>query len=383
MYTRHFYKLEDVKAALQYAIHIKKPYEAVYWCKEISNISDIKPILFLSWFYSIGLSNLNVIDMIKNATFEDIGTIFQIASIESRDSMLPYVLVNGTLDKTYKIKKTLLKLSSSLKQGNPNIDIWIRNTLYGKFFESWQTSLKVWDDEIFLSMIQTIVNTKFDNPSRILEIIDTLYGFDFIDIIYRRCSVIGILCMDDNMIENALKPEIPIIINMNLYLELWRSVYGKRKGRIFHLYNDCFYGKTKRGLMTIEESNISELSNQHNLIMHQKIHEEIINVYGSYDEFKNNPDQYEPFCECYFPDDIPDEWSLEDKQKSHGNGILEVGELPSIEKFFDIWTHTNENTILKEYSLQYKQTFAFEKDIIQKYYEPFNMKSLQNVLETV
>ena len=45
MYTRHFYKLEDVKAALQYAIHIKKPYEAVYWCKEISNISDIKPIL--------------------------------------------------------------------------------------------------------------------------------------------------------------------------------------------------------------------------------------------------------------------------------------------------------------------------------------------------
>jgi hypothetical protein len=34
-------------------------------------------------------------------------------------------------------------------------------------------------------------------------------------------------------------------------------------------------------------------------------------------------DSLEKFYELYFPDDIPDEWSTVDQQKSHGRGCLE------------------------------------------------------------
>ena len=79
MYTRHYYNINDVSAALQYAIHIKRPYEAVFWAKELKESESIllQKTLFMGWFNSIGLSNLNCIEIIKNPTYE---SIFQMVS---------------------------------------------------------------------------------------------------------------------------------------------------------------------------------------------------------------------------------------------------------------------------------------------------------------
>jgi hypothetical protein len=382
MYSRHFYKTEDVKAALQHSIHTKKPYEAVFWAKELNDINDINDInlketLFISWFYSIGLSNINCIKNIRNSNDE---TIFQMASIKSNHSILPYMLVNGTLDKVYKMKKSMVKLSNALKQDDPNIDIWIRNTLYGKFLESWQASLIIWDHDSFSSIIQTFVITKFDNPTHILDIIDTIYGFEFVNIIYRRCAIIGVLCMPD--VESVPFTLIPA--DFNLYLEYLKSVYGKRKGRYFSLPTECFYGKTKRGTMLKNESNITELYKIDNIIKNQSIYEEIIKVFDTYEKFKEIDDEYERFFEYYFPDDIPEEWSLAEQQKSHGNGILEKDEKPSIHKYFSIYVSNNKEfeNILTEYTKKYSLSFNFENDII-KNYKLFNMKDLKLALDAV
>jgi hypothetical protein len=37
-------------------------------------------------------------------------------------------------------------------------------------------------------------------------------------------------------------------------------------------------------------------------------------------------DDYEDFYDLHFPDDIPDEWSLQDQQKSHGKGVAETAQ---------------------------------------------------------
>ena len=43
--------------------------------------------------------------------------------------------------------------------------------------------------------------------------------------------------------------------------------------------------------------------------------------------WNGDDDALEGFYKEYFPDDIPDEWCLEEKEKSHGSGYLrEVGE---------------------------------------------------------
>jgi hypothetical protein len=130
MLTRHFYKIEDASAALQYAIHKKNPYEAVYYAKELFEYKDVlQKTLFMSWFYSIGLSDINYIKYIKNPSLE---FVFKMASSESRNSTLFYMFMNGALHKEYKTKKSLIKLSKSLIQENQDIDAWIRNTLFNK-----------------------------------------------------------------------------------------------------------------------------------------------------------------------------------------------------------------------------------------------------------
>lgn len=389
MLTRHFYTVEDASAALQYAIHTKKPYEAVYWAKELLEYKEVlQKTLFISWFYSIGVSDISFIKFIKNPTLE---SVFQIASSESRNSTLFYMFLNGGLNKEYKMKRSLIKLCKSLTQENKDIDLWIRNTLFNKYLESWQSSLKVWDHDSFIPTIQQFILTKFDNPTSILETFETIYEFRSVDTVYRRCAIIGILCMNDSDIKTA--PYVTVPYDLNLYIEYWNSVYGRRTGRIYSLPDECFYGKTRRGTMKKDETNIQELYDPIRLIQNQTVYKQILNVFETFELFQNDTNQYETFFNYYFSDDIPDEWSLEDQHKSHGYGVLEKDETPNLEKFISIWVDTeakkcieNFTTIVKEYNEKYKSlSYSFEDDILQKYYtiSSFNLKTLQTELDTL
>lgn len=392
MYTRHFYYINDVKAALQHSIHTQSVQESVYWTKELLDCDEsliIKQIFFYSWFYSIGLGNLNILLDIDKASLE---TIYALTSIKQRNNTLPYILVNASLDKEYKIKKTLYKLSKKLKYICPKIDNWVRATLYGKYLESWQHSLELWKDISFQEVIEHIIYIKFDNPSFIISIIEIISKLDYILLIYRQCAIIGILCMDDNAIEKAIIPLEKMDSNINLYLEFWKSTYSNRKGRAYVLPKDCFYGKTSRGSMTIKESNLSDIYDSDKLIKGQKMYKELVNIFGSFEAFKEDTDRYNEFYEHFFHDDIPDEWSLEEQIKSHGKGILSVGEKPSFEKFFHTWVNKesecfieNKDSIIKEYIQKYPSTtFDFELDLIKKYdTSKFNMKSIQESIENM
>lgn len=399
MITRHFYKIEDASAALQYAIHKKKPYEAVYYAKELFEYKDVlQKTLFMSWFYSIGLSDINYIKYIKNPSLE---FVFKMASSESRNSTLFYMFMNGALHKEYKTKKSLIKLSKSLIQENQDIDAWIRNTLFNKYLESWQISLKIWDDDSFIPMVHQFIITKFDNPTLIQEMIEYIYEIESVDILYRRCAIIGILCMNDSDINTSVDKSVTC--DLNLYLEYWNSVYGKRKGRIYTLPNECFYGKTKRGTMKKDETNIEELYDPIRLIQNQSIYKEILNVFETFEAFQNDYNQYEAFFDYYFCDDIPDEWSLEQQMKSHGYGILEKDEKPNLQKYIDTWIDNkaknyidNPSHIITEYSKKYvTDSYDFEDSIMKKYVlnkttnndvlnnTSLSMKSLQTVLDTL
>ena len=119
-------------------------------------------------------------------------------------------------------------------------------------------------------MLHQFILTKFDNPTSILETFETIYEFESVDIVYRRCAIIGILCMNDSQINSSSYKPVPS--DLSLYLEYWNSVYGRRRGRVYSLPNECFYGKTKRGTMKKDETNIQELYDPISLIQNQKIY---------------------------------------------------------------------------------------------------------------
>jgi len=392
MYTRHFYKISDVKSALQNSISSKEVPQSVYWTKELldcNQVSSIKEAFFYSWFYNIGLGNLNILLSISNPVLD---IAYALSLIPNRNSTLPYLLVNGALNKKYKIKKTLYKLSKDLSiyKDKEKVDSWVRATLYGKFLESWQQSLELWKDVSFHEIIEKVIRVKFDNPSLIFKIIEAVSRLDYIPLIYRYCVITAILCMNDATIENAITPLEEMGSTMNMYLEMWKSTYSHRKGRAYAI--PLMYGKTVRGLLKTIDSNISELYDSDKLIQDQLFYNEIIKIYGSFDAFKEDTTIYEEFYNHYFHDDIPEEWSLEEQEKSHGRGILGIDEKPNFEKFFNVLVSKDSQcfiddreSIIKEYSAKYSSSFNFEEDLLKMYdkLSLFSMKSLQDSIENI
>jgi hypothetical protein len=58
---------------------------------------------------------------------------------------------------------------------------------------------------------------------------------------------------------------------------------------------------------------------------------------GGWEGIRDIPEKREAFYAAHFPDDIPDEWSLAERAKSHGIGSLQKDEVPSIKKFVRSW----------------------------------------------
>ena len=101
-----------------------------------------------------------------------------------------------------------------------------------------------------------------------------------------------------------------------------------RKRRIYSIPTDCLYLFTKRGNMPACETTDMDLT--HHL-------EE--NLHGSrfWDEYLSSLDgtdlQREEFYDTFFPNDIPDEWSRKDREKSHGAGVSSC----SVHECFQRW----------------------------------------------
>jgi hypothetical protein len=81
------------------------------------------------------------------------------------------------------------------------------------------------------------------------------------------------------------------------------------------------YGLTCRGCISQKVSTIVEIRRIHDILT----------------AHITDDDELEAFYQATFPDDIPDEWSLEDQKKSHGQGILRTGERLSLAKLGRVW----------------------------------------------
>ena len=96
------------------------------------------------------------------------------------------------------------------------------------------------------------------------------------------------------------------------------------------------------------------------------------------------------FMDSYFPNDIPDEWSLTDQQKSHGIGVNQKSDKPNIRRYFDRWVDLkydskiwDKETIVTNSIQRLQNTFTsfyIEKELNEKYEE--KTKSLKEETNT-
>ena len=402
LFTRHFYYLDEVKAALQYEIHRKRLTESFFWLTELidsEEYQEIQNVLLKSWFYDVGLENLDILYHILITPSHDKTALYQIVKTlksSKNDCTLPIMLLYGVSSPTYKNKNIVFKLPDVLVQEDNNIDTFIRACFLGKYLEAWLLSIGLWNHPNLQLYIERIIKYKFKN-NIFLTIINFLKYNN--NIWYIRCIIIGICCFTEKLyIKNDTLKDIST--DDSVKIKIWNNLFGKRARREFTIPTQCLYGVTFRGTKTYQDNNIKELHDHIYIIMNQKIYEEIEDQYETIEKFIENDDEYESFIDSYFPNDIPDEWSLIDQQKSHGIGVNQKSDKPNIRRYFNRWVDLkydckiwDKETIVSN-SLQRLEnilsSFYIEKELNEKYeekaktlkeeFDNWNMNSIKLIL---
>jgi hypothetical protein len=111
----------------------------------------------------------------------------------------------------------------------------------------------------------------------------------------------------------------------------WTPLIGTRKARIYEIPIEALTTTTTRGSLSSRYTNIGELRDPVPSLFEGCAwwRARLEEVGATQDEETGavifpNDDVLETFYANYFPDDIPDEWSMEDQLKSHGRGHLKT-----------------------------------------------------------
>jgi hypothetical protein len=115
----------------------------------------------------------------------------------------------------------------------------------------------------------------------------------------------------------------------------WSALIGRRKARAYPIPAEALHKETVRGSMPSKYTNIGDVREPVTLLVEGcKWWRNRTQSYGIVEDEETgavvfpDDDVLERFYDDSFPDDIPDEWSKVDQEKSHGRGCLETAPVP-------------------------------------------------------
>ena len=137
-------------------------------------------------------------------------------------------------------------------------------------------------------------------------------------------------------VEPAVLPEdAPAIEHYVRDWGKWSAIVGRRAARIHEIPTEALHRETTRGRIPSKYTNIEEVRDPAaELINGCTWWREQVAAMGIHIDDEGavvfpSDDVLEAFYDRYFPDDIPDEWSTRDQQKSHGRGCADTAPAPS------------------------------------------------------
>ena len=310
MITKHFYRLDEVKAALMYAIKKGRVLEAAFWCEELACSGywmEAWATLLQSWLWFSLVTNPAWIqnricfceeDSINNEEGKDLlhQACYNLCQSKKDNSLWAVLATVGSEmpDRVCGKRPDGLTYESEL-------DAYLCAAIcQGKAACAWW-AVKALDyktgriPDIFLESLMESVG--FVGPS-----------WNQVT----RCATVLVACTPDNEYDGSMSP---VLMEQ---IRAWRAIRLNRLARVYAIPDECLYGLTERGRMERNRGTMEELYKIHDILY-------------------TGPEDVDEFYAHVFPDDIPDEWSLADQRKSHGPGILRTGETITLKKFSLIW----------------------------------------------
>ena len=360
--SRHFYSLDEVQAALLYTTSHNTPAEALFWCQELvmsGSISEAISTLFQSWLWHTGPTRLQWLvnvwqsSLITEELSEDdiLLATYRLAAIpqNQRDNSLWNILVL-TMENPSKMPDRVTRKTPKVldKEIDDKKELYfIRAMFQGKARSAWWISQYLDEDRVwmlldwFLNNVYSTFKEQYKVCFLALQSYELLLGYKSAEYdIIVRCAAINMMCIPLKRQELSFKVEPEIDVRTAQMLNELELSIGRRDRRVHKIPTACLYGITARGRSQWTQKNYIQLYNVEKYLIGCPFWDEVLSEYANVLDSGviqwHSDDVMEQFYNKYFPDDIPDEWSLLDQQKSHGDGILGPSDKVKISK----WSRT-------------------------------------------
>lgn len=328
--TKSLYREEEVIAALKWCLIRGRNTEAVFWAQECLDSGlerEYLQALIWVWLFTCGTASIGWLAHL-NSCLQNYGNCSQESYMNLMMSLAHHVKNRGD-------NSVLVLLAAGLKpytaepntctvtelpESIPNTPI-NRALFQGKTELAWSLLRPQWDRNAWSSLEAVL---KIKQP-HILNLFNSLRNSPLTMHVAWiqewtwciRALATLIVCKREPIMlvpENIDYSNITGVRHEFIDLPM-------RYRRIFEIPYECLYFFTKRGSLRINETTESDLI--------YKLEEKIVDskFWSSLPIGPYSDDILrEEFYAHYFPTDIPDEWSSQDRQKSHGTGVIPVGD---------------------------------------------------------
>jgi hypothetical protein len=354
--SRHFYSLDEVQAALFYTTSRNNPTEALFWSQELllsGCTGETISTLFQSWLWATGPLRLQwLIDAWKTLASDELNeddvllATYRLSSIHhtQRDNSLWNILVL-TAKNPDEMPDTITRKTPAFIPSEDEKEIYFVCALFqGKARSAWWISLHIDEERVWILLewynenINNTFEAQYKTCFEALKGYEQLLGYksDEYDII-TRCAAVIMMSVSSEKQAASFKPLDQIDKNNLHTLNEWTTSVGYKDRRVYSIPTSCLYGTTLRGTYKWSQNNLTQLYNVEKYLVGCPFWDEVIATAAEVDEKGhitwNSDEKMEEFYNTYFPDDVPDEWTKKDQQKSHGDGILGPTDNPTIWKY--------------------------------------------------
>jgi len=311
--SKHLYSIDEVQAVLLHT-------NSLFWCQELivsGYIAESISTLFQSWLWNVGSMRLQwLVDAWNTLSSDEISidnimlSSHKLSKLD-RDNSLWNIIVLLKKD-PLTMPDTVTRKTPTFATGNEKEMYFMRAIFQGKTHAACWISqfIDIWHIlELFAD--HSPYKEKYKICLEACKGYDKLLGYksDEYDII-TRYAAICMMCIYNK--EESFK-------------EFKIEKVSVREGRFYQIPIAYIYGITVRGRSKWSYNNIEQLDDIETYFPGCPYWEELK------DEAKTM--YKEDFYDKYFPNGLPTEWSQEEKEKSHGGGVLGPNEKPSIWKY--------------------------------------------------
>ena len=330
--TRHFYESDEVLSALYYCTSRRDLRETEFWCNEccISGYSsEAISTLFESWilqrgpFYLRWLLDAHALASQTVTNDMIMKSAIQLSSYAEWDNSLIAILLDcNTVD------RVTPKTPPFIQTTDPNLLYFYRALYQGKARSAWAMSRKIPNLWSVLREYGSYLSPLYAPCFDILEQYEDLLGYksDAYDIIIQCFSVLMLCLSDSKRVASFQERTIPS--------RTFTIPVGRKAARFYSIPSLALYG-TRRGATLCTHYHVNGLYDSEKGIKGCPFWDEVLQEYQRHGKWVSD-DAQSAFYDLYFPDDIPDEWSKEEKMKSHGQGLLNAGETMTLQKYAKI-----------------------------------------------